>query len=285
MNILLLGKNGQVGWELNRTLACLGNVTAFDQPDLDLANPIALRQIVQQIKPDLIVNAAAYTVVDQAEQETELAMAINGIAPGILAEEATRLKAGIIHYSTDYVFDGQKSTPYNEEDETKPLNVYGQTKLAGERAIQATGAPHLIFRTSWVYGSRGKNFFRTIIRLAEEKEELSIVDDQIGAPTCSRMLAEATALIISQGIKNDLSQFLTKHSGIYHMTMAGSTSWYGFAKAIVETRNLDVKLVPISSGEYKTAAARPNYSVLSNDKLYNAFGLRLPSWEAALAMI
>jgi dTDP-4-dehydrorhamnose reductase len=188
--ILLTGKNGQVGWELQRTLATLGEVVTLDRQDLDLADPDSIRRVVREHKPNLIVNAAAYTAVDKAEEESDLAMVINGTAPGILAEEAKRLSAAIIHYSTDYVFDGSKNTPYTEEDAPNPLNVYGRTKLAGERAIQAVGAPYLILRTSWVYGMRGKNFLLTILRLARERNEIKVVNDQIGAPTWSRIIAQ-----------------------------------------------------------------------------------------------
>ena len=186
MKILLTGKNGQVGWELQRTLAPLGEVVAVDRQALDLANPDAIRALIREVKPALIVNPAAYTAVDKAESEPELAMAVNGIAPGIMAEEAKRLGAAMIHYSTDYVFDGTQTSPYTEKDRPNPGNVYGKTKLAGEQAIQAVGVPHLILRTSWVYGSRGRNFLLTILRLAQERDELKIVDDQIGAPTSSR---------------------------------------------------------------------------------------------------
>jgi len=280
--ILLTGKNGQVGWELQRTLAPLGEVVALDRQQLDLSNPAQIRERVREIKPGLIVNAAAYTTVDRAEAEPELAMAVNGTAPGILAEEAKRAGAAIIHYSTDYVFDGSKTTPYTEEDAPNPINVYGRTKLAGEQAIQAVGVPHLILRTSWVYGMRGKNFLLTILRLAREREELTIVDDQIGAPTWSRTIAEATARILSV---NPLP--LADASGIYHMTASGSTTWYGFAEAILAldpnpAEQVCKHLKPILTAEYPTPARRPAYSVLSNAKLKAAFGVVLPSWEQGL---
>lgn len=282
--IMLTGKNGQVGWELQRTLAPLGEVAALDRQQLDLANPDQIREIVREIKPNLIVNAAAYTAVDKAEEEPELAMAVNGIAPGILAEEAKRLNAAIIHYSTDYVFDGAKTTPYTEEDEPNPLNVYGRTKLEGERAVQAVGAPHLILRTGWVYGTRGKNFLLTILRLAQEREELRIVDDQIGAPTWSRMIAEATAQILAQGYSS-----LLEKRAIYHLSAGGQTSWYGFAKAIVarisETSTQSVKLIQIPTGKYSTPARRPAYSLLSNAKLNGAFGLAMLDWDRALELV
>lgn len=286
MKILLLGKNGQVGWELHRTLAPLGEIIALGRKELDLADFTRVRETVRETRPNLIVNAAAYTAVDRAEEEQELAMAINGVAPGILAEEAKRVNAGLIHYSTDYVFDGTKTTPYTEEDEPNPINVYGKTKLEGERAIQTVGVPHLIFRTSWVYGLRGSNFLLTILRLAQEQEELRVVDDQIGAPTWSRMISEATAQIVAQGV-TDIYEFVSRFSGIYHLTASGSTSWYGFAKAILEV-NLyqDKQLVkvirPIPTSEYLTLAHRPLYSVLGNKKVNHIFGLALPDWRTQL---
>ncbi|MDO9064018.1 MAG: dTDP-4-dehydrorhamnose reductase, partial [Sulfuricella sp.] len=229
MKILLIGKNGQVGWELQRTLATLGDVVAIDRQGMDLANPDSIRSAIRIIRPDLIANAAAYTAVDKAESEPELAMAINGIAPGIMAEEAKRLGAAMIHYSTDYVFDGTKTSPYTEEDAPNPLSVYGKTKFAGEQAILAVGIPHLIFRTSWVYGLRGRNFLQTILRLAKERDELKVVDDQIGAPTWSRMIAEATSQILAQSFLplTPHPSLLTQYGGIYNLTAAGRTSWCG----------------------------------------------------------
>ena len=282
--IMLIGKNGQVGWELQRTLATLGRVVAFDRRQLDLSSPEQIRERVREIKPNLIVNAAAYTAVDKAEEEPEIAMAINGIAPGILAEEAKNLNAAIVHYSTDYVFDGTKATPYTEQDETNPLNVYGKTKLEGEQAIQAVGAPHLILRTSWVYGFRGRNFLLTILRLAREREELRIVNDQTGSPTWSRMIAEATAQILAQG-----DSILTEKQGIYNLSAGGQTSWYGFTKIIL-THNTETslrvkKLTPIPTSEYPTPARRPAYSVLSNEKLKKVFGLTMPDWDRALQLV
>ena len=287
--ILLAGKNGQVGWELQRTLATLGNVVAVDRQGMDLASPDSIRNAIRTIRPDLIVNAAAYTAVDKAESEPDLAMAINGIAPGIMAEEAKRLGAAMVHYSTDYVFDGTKTSPYTEEDAPNPLSVYGKTKLAGEQAIQAAGIPYLIFRTSWVYGLRGRNFLLTILRLAKERDELKIVDDQIGAPTWSRMIAEVTGQILAQRRAG-----LSEVSGLYNLTAAGRTSWYGFANAILESMSLQgahslclthhpmPKLIPVATPEYPLPAPRPLYSMLSSDKLNRAFGVALPAWEASL---
>ena len=288
--ILLTGKNGQVGWELQRTLATLGEVIAVDRERLDLSKPDSITSTIREIKPDLIVNAAAYTAVDKAESEPELAMTINGIAPGIIAEEAIRLGAAIIHYSTDYVFDGTKATPYTEEDAPNPLNVYGKTKLAGEQAIQASGAPHLILRTSWVYGARGKNFLLTILRLAKERDELKIVDDQIGAPTWSRMIAEATAQIVAQSyspITRQSSDIMMEQSSICHLTADGQTSWHGFAQAILEIASSPSRpglprLVPISTSEYPLPAARPQNSCLGSHYLLRHFGLTTLDWRASL---
>ncbi|TAE56876.1 MAG: dTDP-4-dehydrorhamnose reductase, partial [Nostocales cyanobacterium] len=231
MKILLTGVSGQVGWELQRTLMTVGDIIAVDRHQLDLAKPDSIRGTIRDIKPDLIVNPAAYTAVDKAESEIDLAMAINGVAPGIMAEEAKKLNASIIHYSTDYVFDGNKNNPYQENDVTNPQNIYGKTKLAGEEAISSIGVNHIIFRTSWVYGLRGKNFLLTMEKLAKEREEIKVVDDQIGSPTWSRMIAEITAQIITQG-QNNLTDFFANNGGIYNLSPGGKTSWYGFAKAI-----------------------------------------------------
>jgi dTDP-4-dehydrorhamnose reductase len=283
MKILLTGKNGQVGWELQRTLATLGEVVAVDRQGMDLADPDSIRAAIRAIRPNLIVNAAAYTAVDKAESEPDLAMAINGIAPDIMAEEAKRLGAAMVHYSTDYVFDGTKASPYTEDDIPNPINVYGKTKLAGEQAVQAAGIPHLIFRTSWVYGLRGRNFLRTILRLANERDELKIVDDQIGAPTWSRMIAEATGQVLSQD-----SSPLTMKSGIYNLTAAGRTSWHGFTRAILENLSGHLQplphLVPITTPEYPLPAPRPPYSVLSSAKFIQTFGVALPAWDASLTL-
>jgi dTDP-4-dehydrorhamnose reductase len=301
--ILVTGKDGQVGFELLRSLARQGQVIAVGREQMDLSDPDTIRRTVREISPDLIVNAAAYTAVDQAESEPELALAVNGIAPGILAEEAKRLGAALIHYSTDYVFDGnlfdgnKAAAPYTEDDEPRPLNVYGRTKLAGERAIQAVDAPHLILRTSWIYGTRGKNFLLTILRLARERDELSIVDDQVGAPTWSRALAEATSDILKRlgygqpGFRDACAE----QRGIYNLSAAGQTSWYGFAAAILVNAAsaqpglsacaLDrvpvLKAIPTE--QYPLPARRPRYSVLANAKLQRAFGLVMPDWKTSLA--
>jgi len=288
--ILLVGKNGQIGWELLRTLAPLGPIVALGRNDMDLANPDSIRRAVREVSPDLIVNAAAYTAVDQAESEPDLAMAVNGVAPGILAEEAMRLNAMLIHFSTDYVFDGRKSEPYREEDQPNPLNVYGKTKLEGERAISAVGCAHLIFRISWIYGARGKNFLLTMLRLAGERDELRVVNDQIGAPTWSRFVAEAVGQALARN-----SRELAALSGIYHLTAAGSGSWYDFAKeifgsdaicenrAVLGLRRDGPRIVPISSESYGAVAVRPANSVLSCEKVEEIFGIFRPEWRDFLA--
>lgn len=282
MRILLAGKNGQVGWELQRTLATLGEVIALGQSEMDLANPDMIIKTLRDVKPDLIVNAAAYTAVDQAESEPDLAMAINGTAPGNIAQEAKRLGAVLIHYSTDYVFDGTKNTPYTEQDLPNPINAYGRSKLAGELAIQAVDVPHLIFRTSWVYGARGKNFLLTIQRLARERPLLRVIEDQIGAPTWCRLLAEATAQVVSQG-RGDVVGYIRQHSGVYHISCNGQTSWNGFASAILcRESGATAQLQPIPSVEYPTPAVRPMYSVLNNMQLAQTFGIALPTWTDAL---
>lgn len=281
--ILVIGKNGQIGWELERSLCVLGDVLAVDRQSVDLANADNIRAFMRQAKPDVIVNAAAYTAVDQAESEPELAMAINGTAPGILAEEAKRLGALFIHYSTDYVFDGTKRTPYTEDDTPNPINVYGKTKLAGERAVQAVGGNYMILRTSWVYGMRGKNFLLTILRLLREKDELRIVDDQIGSPTWCRTISDATAHIVAFALR-DPGQLET---GLYHLTAAGQTSWCGFARAIADlaaARGQAKKtILPIASQAYPTLARRPLYSVLANEAC-SGLPLSNPDWRRALRL-
>lgn len=290
MKILLTGRNGQVGYELERSLQALGEVVALDRNQLDLADLDRVREVIREIKPALIVNPAAYTAVDRAESEPELAMRINGEAPGVMAEEARRLGASIVHYSTDYVFDGSKTGAYTEDDMPSPANVYGRTKLAGEQAIQASGVPHLIFRTSWVYGARGKNFLLTVRRLAQEREELRIVDDQCGAPTWCRTIADSTAQALARmtakdsrrGIDQDL---LRRWSGVYHLAAQGQTTWHGFAQTIVAHWSTEKKPVvtPIATSEYPLPAKRPANSVLCCDRLIENF-CRLPEWESALSL-
>jgi dTDP-4-dehydrorhamnose reductase len=285
VKILVTGRNGQVGWELRRALAPLGQVIAPDRGELDLADADSIRQAVRHVGPDLIVNAGAYTAVDKAEQEPELAMAVNGTAPGVLAEEAKRLGATIIHYSTDYVFDGNKGAPYEEIDAPNPQGVYGASKLAGERAVAAADAPHLTLRTSWVYGLRGRNFLLTMLRLAGERDELRVVDDQIGAPTWSRMIAEATAAIVAQGrAHGGIAHLLAERGGLYHLTAGGQISWFGFAGAIVAQAPKKPRMTPIPTAEYPLPAKRPAYSVMSSARLERAFGIALPHWRDSLAL-
>ncbi len=280
MKILLTGCAGQLGRELKRSLACLGEVVACDRRQLDLADPDALRASVRTIAPDAIVNAAAYTAVDKAETETALANAINATAPGILGEEAKRLDARLIHYSTDYVFDGRKSGAYNEDDGPAPLSAYGRSKFAGEQAIAATGARHLIFRTSWVYGLHGANFMKTMLRLGRERSELRVVGDQFGAPTWTRHLADATALVLARKDAPD---------GLYHLAAAGETSWHGYAEAIFATA-LECGLLErtptvhrIASADYPLPAPRPANSRLECTRFRDSFGLALPDWRIGLA--
>jgi dTDP-4-dehydrorhamnose reductase len=281
--IMLIGKNGQLGWELQRTLAPLGKIIALDRQQLDLSNPDQIRERVREIKPRLIINAAAYTGVDQAEKEEALAREVNGVAPGLLAEEAKRLKAGIVHYSTDYVFDGERNHPYTEEDDPKPQNMYGKSKLEGEKAIQAIGIPYLILRTSWLFGMRGDNFLLKILKLSQEKKELRIVDDQLGSPTWSRMVAEGTAQILAQVHMN-----LCDKGGVYHLSSAGYTSWYGFAQAILEMAGElvpnSINVFPIATSDYLSLAQRPLDSRLCIHKLSNIFGIRLPFWRDSLEL-
>jgi dTDP-4-dehydrorhamnose reductase len=283
---LLLVKTGQVGFELIRALAPLGDVTALGRQEADFAQPDSLRAIVRKHAPTCIVNAAAHTAVDKAEQEEALALRINGEAPGVLAEEAKRIDAWLVHYSTDYVFDGAKPRPYVENDPTTPLNAYGRTKLAGQRAVAQAGGQHLVFRTSWVYGPRGANFYLTMRRLFRERPELRIVDDQVGAPTSSHTIADATAQVLARVLASNGSRTT---GGIYHLVAAGETSWYGFAQAILAHHppaagNLAPRLIPIPSQDYPTPARRPLNSRLDTAKLRNAFGVTLPSWQDGLAL-
>ena len=287
-NILLIGSQGQIAWELQVTLATLGNTIVLGSQELDLNNPDLIVDRVRSIQPQIIVNAAAYTAVDKAETESELCMSINANAPGILAELARQSQALLIHYSTDYVFDGQKTSSYVETDPTNPLGVYGASKLAGERAIIQVDCPHLILRTTWVYGNRGKNFLLTILRLAAEKSELKIVADQIGAPTWSRSIAEATSQIVAQ-CDRDRSSI----KGLYNLSAAGSTSWHGFASEIVSQyralypeRHLAVQnILPIPASDYPTPPQRPANSVLDNSKILADFGVQLPDWDLSLSQL
>jgi len=284
--ILIVGNAGQLGRELEKIFAGLGPIVAVDRESVDLADPEQTRDLVRRAAPGAILNAAAYTAVDRAESERNLAYAINEGAPRVLAEEALRRNALFVHYSTDYVFDGSKSEPWIETDAPNPLNVYGASKLAGEQAVESTGGKFLIFRTSWVYGPHGNNFLLTMLRMARERDRLSIVDDQIGAPTTSIELARATHSIVT-GILAGRFGSSRDWTGLYHMTCGGSVSWFGFAQAIFAraAELLGIKpptLTPIPNKDYPTPAARPRNSVLSNAKLQATFGLGLSHWESAL---
>jgi len=283
--ILLTGANGQLGFELARLLAAHATIIATDRIALDLADADAIASAVRDAKPDLIVNAGAFTAVDHAESQREAAFAINAHAPGVLAEEAKRAGALLIHYSTDYVFDGTSGVPYDETAPANPLSVYGASKLEGERAIGAANAQALIFRTSWVYGLRGKNFLLAIRRLAAERSELRIVADQTGTPNWSRTLAQATTALVARGLP-----YLATRTGLYHLSCAGETTWYDFARAILSEMSSDVsreipppRVVPIATKEYPTPARRPAYGVLSTRKFTATFGDTLPGWRDALA--
>jgi dTDP-4-dehydrorhamnose reductase len=277
---LLTGGGGQIGGALARALAGFAEVVAPDRSGLDLASDASISRAILEARPHVVINAAAYTAVDKAESEPAAAMAINGAAPGVLAREAARAGAVLLHYSTDEVFDGRKAGPYTEGDPPAPLNVYGATKLAGERAIAAADCPHLIFRTSWVYGPRGQNFLLTIRRLALQRKELRVVADQFGAPTTAKCIAEATVKVLagfvtSQGFDRDRFRAL---GGIYHMTCAGRTSWHGFAAEILR----DLPGAATLQTEYPTPAKRPANSLLDNARLRSTFGVALPDWKVAL---
>jgi len=289
--ILLIGPRGQIGWELLRAAQPLGQVFPVGRSTneqmlihLDLSDIDSIRSVIREIRPDIILNAAAYTAVDNAEGESELVKIINGVAPGIIAEEAARIKALFVHYSTDYVFDGKQTRPYTEQDAVSPASSYGESKLVGEQAVQKVGGKYLILRTSWVYGARGKNFLLTMQRLAKERGELKIVADQIGTPTWSRMIAEATVHILAQLYSPVCSGNIEDVSGIYHLTCSGKTTWYDFAKAIIAPLPNRPKILPITTAEYPTPAKRPAYSVLSNAKLMRTFGVALPAWDVALKL-
>ena len=289
IKILVTGATGQVGWELSRTLPTLGQVVALDREELDLRRTDELKRVLREMRPDVVINAAAYTAVDRAESEPELARQVNAVAPRVLAEQLQSTGGLLVHYSTDYVFDGTQDRPYTEENEPAPLSAYGASKLEGEKAIQAVGGAHLIFRTSWVYGSRGKNFLLTMLKLFEERSEIRIVDDQIGAPTWCRWLAESTAQVLTQWIQDrgSAAALAGHRSGIYHMTPAGKTSWFGFATAILDLQKPEAgakrpRLLPIPSAAYPLPANRPANSVLSNAKLKATFGVAQPPWDSLL---
>jgi dTDP-4-dehydrorhamnose reductase len=300
--ILLIGKTGQIGRELHRRLPVLGEVVALDRTQMDLSRPDSVREVIRSIHPTIIVNAAAYTAVDEAEQDEAAAHVINADAPRIMAEEALRIGAALVHYSTDYVFDGSATSPYREADPTNPISAYGRSKLLGEQAIQQVGCTHLIFRTAWVYAREGKNFLLTILRLATEREELRIVDDQIGAPTWSREIATATEHALSHILQNGDARTIARFSGIYHMTAAGQASWHAFADAILHElpgaaargwvatatngRPLIARrLTAIRTSDFPTPARRPAYSVLSNQRLNDVLQTRLPDWRTQLSAV
>lgn len=284
MKILLTGKHGQVGFELQRALAPLGEIHAVDYTECDLADATAISTLVRSVRPDLIVNPAAYTAVDKAESEPGLAHAINAVAPGVLGTEAEKLGAWVVHYSTDYVFDGSKSGVYMEDDLTNPLGVYGRTKQDGEIALQKSGARYLILRTSWVVGAHGNNFAKTILRLALEREQLNVVADQYGAPTSAALLADVTAQLVRQRQREGADRF---PYGLYHLVAGGDTTWCEYARFVVSetlAAGKPLKLVPeairgICSSDYPTAAKRPANSRLDTGKLRRTFGFELPDWQ------
>jgi len=301
--ILLTGKDGQIGTDLRLFLPPLGDLVALGSAEVNLADAMALRRAVADVRPDLIVNAAAYTAVDQAEREPSLAHAVNAQAPAVLAEEAKKVGAALIHFSTDYVFDGSRATPYTEADTPNPLSVYGASKLAGEQAVAASGVPHLILRTAWVYARHRRNFLLTILRLAAQQEELRVVRDQVGAPAWSREVAAAISRILAS-LPADLrpADALRSATGLYHLAATGAASWHQFAQAILEEatslprlpawataatqgRPLVARLTPISTAEYPTAARRPAYSVLSSARIEKTFGVCLPDWRTQLRSV
>ena len=284
--LLLIGADGQVGWELQRTLALLGRVVRATldgrwEQAVNLADAESLARLVRATQPDAVINAAAYTAVDKAESEPDLAQRVNGDAPGLLGRLLAERRVPVIHYSTDFVFSGEAEHPYREDDEPRPINVYGATKLDGENRLLDSGAPALILRTSWVYGRYGQNFLLTMQRLLRERDELKVVDDQIGAPTWARLLAEVSAQLLYRVLRGDID--LKTQGGLYHVTGGGQTSWWGFARAIQEASGLDCRLLPIPSRDYPSPAKRPAYSVLDNGRLREVFGLALPGWEESLA--
>jgi dTDP-4-dehydrorhamnose reductase len=300
LRLLVTGCNGQVGWHLQRTLAPIGELLAIDIDQIDLTDLEAVSKTVREFAPNVVVNAAAYTAVDKAENEPDLARSINVAAPGQIAKECSALGALMVHYSTDYVYDGGKTEPYTETDPTGPLGAYGQTKLDGDRAIIASGCPYILLRTTWVYDIRGKNFLRTILRLAREKDELRVVADQFGAPTWARMLAECTAIITARCLEHKEAHGRWPESGLFHLTAGGRTSWASFAQAIIDDyeqlRDPTAtsgefagplkahSVVAISTEEYPLPARRPQNSVLSNERIAFRFGIVMPDWRTQLRL-
>lgn len=288
MKILLFGKTGQLGWELERTLAALGSVHALGQADLDLQDLATLKQVILTAKPNVIVNASAYTAVDRAEQEKEIAMRVNAEAPGVMAQAAKELRAVFLHYSTDYVFDGKKNSAYTEQDETNPLNVYGQSKLNGEQAAAEARGAHVILRTSWVYSLRGDGFVSKVLRWARSQETLKIVSDQVGSPTWARALAETTALLLAQSAPTPYDYF-SERAGVYHLGGLGSVSRLDFAREILQldphkAEQICKRLEPALTADFPTPAARPLTTTLDCSRFSAAFGVSLPAWQAALRL-
>jgi len=286
--ILLLGKQGQLGWELQRCLQPLGKVLAFDYPEIDLSAPQSIRPLIREIKPMVLVNATAYTAVDRAESEAELAMKINAIAPGVMAEACATLNCVLIHYSTDYVFDGTKGSPYSEEDQPHPLNQYGYSKWMGEQAIQQVNGNYLIFRTAWVYSLRGESFVRKVLHWSRQQETLRVVEDQVSNPTWARLLAEITALLLARHPLERID-WLAERKGLYHLAGDGYCSRYEWALAILENdpepeSRLTRQILPAKSADFPTPAQRPLFSALNCERFYRTFGLRLPGWDQALRL-
>ncbi|MDI9400877.1 MAG: dTDP-4-dehydrorhamnose reductase [Limisphaerales bacterium] len=284
--ILIIGKSGQVGYQLRRTIAPLGQITALEYPELDLCNPQSIRSTLSQLKPAVILNAAAYTAVDKAESDEEKATQLNAQAPEILAQYAKENDTLLVHYSTDYVFGGKGSRPYVETDKMAPLSVYGRTKAAADQAILNSGCKHLIFRLCWVYGARGQNFFLTMRKLAQDRDELRIVSDQWGSPTSARFIAEATALALIQVLQSNSPE---SYYGLYHLAGNGFTNWHQFAQKVIEAVPAEKRkckmLTPITTQEYPTAAVRPAYSVMDCSKVQHVFGITPPHWEALLELV
>lgn len=289
MKILLIGRNGQLGWELQRACMTLGEIIALDYPEVDLARSDDLRALVRSVRPHILLNPAAYTNVDGAETESHLAHAVNAVAPGVLAEEMKKLGGALIHYSTDYVFDGEKGSLYTEEDAPNPINIYGRTKLAGDEAVQRAGGAALILRTSWVYSLRTGGFVNKVLAWARQQEVLRIVDDQTGSPTWARMLAEATALVIARG-GNDPVGYIQQHSGLYHVAGAGAASRYEWAREVIDCdprkeEQVVKQLLPAKSSEFADPARRPVYSALDCGKFERTFGLLLPDWKESIRLL
>ena len=289
MKYLLIGQGGQLGWELRRACLTLGEIIAVDYPEVDLADFSGVRDLIRTVKPDILLNPAAYTAVDNAEEEPELVRRVNGIAPGVLAKEMKKLGGALIHYSTDYVFDGKKNTLYNEQDTPLPINVYGRTKLEGEQLVMDAGATYVTFRTSWVYGMRRGGFINKVIQWAQQQKIIHIVDDQFGSPTWARMLAQATAHVLMQGGSNVLD-YLQQYRGLYHLAGNGEASRYEWVKTILEhypgKEDLEVmQILPAKSQDFPSKANRPAYSALDCSKFETTFGIQLPTWQACINLL